>query len=88
MDNYIILYMPTYAIRQLHLPQTLGFIATTVGGALLMVGAPYFGHLSDRIGRLRLMVVVCVLFAVSAIRFSCCWWRTRRSWASSASSAG
>ena len=64
--NYIILYMPTYAIRQLHLPQTLGFIATTVGGALLMVGAPYFGHLSDRIGRLRLMVVVCVLFAVSA----------------------
>jgi len=64
--NYIILYMPTYAIRQLHLPQTLGFIATTVGGVLLTLGAPYFGHLSDRVGRLRLMVVVCILFAVSA----------------------
>ena len=64
--NYIILYMPTYAIRQLHLPQTLGFIATTVGGVLLTLGAPYFGHLSDRFGRLRLMVVVCILFAVSA----------------------
>lgn len=64
--NYIILYMPTYAIKELHLPQTLGFIATTVGGVLLTVGAPYFGHLSDKFGRLRLMVVVCVLFAVSA----------------------
>ncbi len=64
--NYIILYMPTYAIRQLHLPQTLGFIATMVGGVLLTVGAPYFGHLSDKFGRLRLMVVVCILFAVSA----------------------
>jgi MHS family proline/betaine transporter-like MFS transporter len=48
------------------LPQTLGFIATTVGGVLLTLGAPYFGHLSDRFGRLRLMVVCCILFAVSA----------------------
>jgi MHS family proline/betaine transporter-like MFS transporter len=64
--NYIILYMPTYAIKQLHLPQMLGFIATLVGGALLTLGAPYFGHLSDRIGRVKLMAVVCVLFAVSA----------------------
>jgi MHS family proline/betaine transporter-like MFS transporter len=65
-SNYIILYMPTYAIKQLHLPQTLGFVATSVGGALLTFGAPLFGHLSDKIGRLRMMVVVCMLFAVSA----------------------
>jgi len=65
-SNYIILYMPTYAIKQLHLPQVLGFIATTVGGLLLTFGAPFFGHLSDRVGRLRMMAVVCVLFAVSA----------------------
>jgi MHS family proline/betaine transporter-like MFS transporter len=65
-SNYIILYMPTYAIRQLHLPQILGFIATLVGGVLLTLGAPYFGHLSDKIGRLRMMVAVSILFAVSA----------------------
>jgi len=65
-SNYIILYMPTYAIRQLHLPQSLGFIATLIGGILLTLGAPFFGHLSDRVGRIRVMVVVCVLFAVSA----------------------
>lgn len=65
-SNYIILYMPTYAIRELHLPQTLGFIATTIGGLLLMFGAPLFGHLSDSLGRVRIMTVVCALFAVSA----------------------
>ena len=65
-SNYIILYMPTYAIKQLHLPQSLGFTATMIGGLLLMSGAPFFGHLSDRVGRVRMMVIVSVLFAVSA----------------------
>ena len=65
-SNYIILYMPTYAIKQLHLPQSLGFTATLLGGILLTFGAPYFGHLSDRVGRVRLMMIVSLLFAVSA----------------------
>jgi len=65
-SNYIILYMPTYAIKELHLPQSLGFIATMIGGLLLTFGAPFFGHLSDHVGRTRMMVIVSVLFAVSA----------------------
>jgi MFS transporter, MHS family, proline/betaine transporter len=65
-SNYIILYMPTYAIKQLHLPQSLGFTATLLGGILLTFGAPFFGHLSDRVGRVRMMVIVSLLFAVSA----------------------
>jgi len=65
-SNYIILYMPTYAIRQLHLPQSLAFTATLIGGLLLTVGAPLFGHMSDRVGRVRMMVIVSALFAVSA----------------------
>jgi MHS family proline/betaine transporter-like MFS transporter len=64
--NYIVLYMPTYAVNQLHLPQVLGFIATLIGGLVLTFGAPVFGHLSDSIGRIRIMGAVCVLFAVSA----------------------
>jgi MHS family proline/betaine transporter-like MFS transporter len=64
--NYIILYMPTYAIKELHLPQVLGFIATLIGGLILTFGAPVFGYLSDSIGRIRIMGAVCVLFAVSA----------------------
>jgi len=65
-SNYIILYMPTYAIRQLHLPQSLAFTATLIGGLLLTFCAPLFGHLSDRIGRVRMMVIVSTLFAISA----------------------
>ena len=65
-SNYIILYMPTYAIRELHLPQTLGFIATMLGGILLTFGAPAFGHISDKIGRVNMMIIVTLLFAVSA----------------------
>jgi MHS family proline/betaine transporter-like MFS transporter len=65
-SNYIILYMPTFAIRQLHMPQTLGFIATLIGGILLMFGAPLFGHMSDRFGRIQMMIGVSALFAVSA----------------------
>lgn len=65
-SNYIILYMPTFAIRELHLPQTLGFIATMLGGILLTFGAPVFGHVSDKMGRITMMILVTLLFAVSA----------------------
>src|SRR5262249_939265 len=57
---------PTYGIKQLHLPQSLGFTATMIGGLLLTFCAPIFGHLSDRIGRVRMMVIVSLLFALSA----------------------
>ena len=48
---YIILYIPTYAMQQLHLPQVTGFTATLVGGVVLGIASPFAGHLSDRFGR-------------------------------------
>jgi MHS family proline/betaine transporter-like MFS transporter len=65
-SNYIILYMPTFAIRELHLPQTLGFIATMLGGIVLTFGAPLFGHMSDRFGRIPMMIGISAMFAISA----------------------
>jgi MFS transporter, MHS family, proline/betaine transporter len=62
----VILYMPTYAIKELGLPQSTGFIATLIGAAILMVGAPLIGHWSDKIGRTRVMVAATLLFIVSA----------------------
>ncbi|MCG5074822.1 MFS transporter [Paraburkholderia tagetis] len=53
----MILYMPTYAIRQLHLPASTGFAATVVTGAILMLCTPLMGHLADRYGRSRMMTV-------------------------------
>lgn len=60
--NYLILYMPTYGMKQLGLPQSTGFIATLLGGILLTVGAPLAGHWSDSFGRVRMMLMIAVLF--------------------------
>src|ERR1700751_3970595 len=48
---YITLYIPTYAIKELPLPQTTGFIATLVGAVILGLASPLAGHLSDKFGR-------------------------------------
>ena len=52
----MILYMPTYAVKQLHLPASTGFAATVVTGLILMICTPLMGHLADRYGRSRMMV--------------------------------
>jgi MHS family proline/betaine transporter-like MFS transporter len=63
--NYLILYMPTFAVKSLHLPQVIGFIATLSGGLILTFGAPVAGHISDRVGRARMLIVASVLFLVT-----------------------
>jgi len=65
-SNYLILYMPTYAVKQLSLPQSSGFIATLLGGLILTVGSPLIGHSSDSVGRTRMMQVAAALFVMSA----------------------
>jgi MHS family proline/betaine transporter-like MFS transporter len=65
-SNYLILYMPTYAVTQLHLPASSGFIATLLGGLILTIGSPAFGHWSDVVGRSTVMLTAAALFAISA----------------------
>ena len=60
--NYMLLYMPTYASRQLGLAPSSGFIATLAAGFIMMVLVPFVGHLSDKIGRIRIMLTVGVVF--------------------------
>ncbi|GAB3629829.1 Proline/betaine transporter [Pandoraea terrae] len=60
--NYMILYMPTYATKQLGLPPAQGFIATLVTGFVIMVLTPFVGHWSDRVGRIRIMMAAGALF--------------------------
>ncbi|MBU9597980.1 MFS transporter [Burkholderia multivorans] len=57
----MILYMPTYAVKQLHLPASTGFAATVVTGAILMIFTPLMGLLADRYGRSRMMVLSAVV---------------------------
>lgn len=70
--NYLISYMPTYAIRSLHLPASTGFAATLVAATAVLLTTPLAGHWSDRFGQIRLMVpaaglvlvLICPLFAL------------------------
>jgi MHS family proline/betaine transporter-like MFS transporter len=64
-SNYIILYMPTYAVKQLGLPQSAGFTATLLGAIILTFGAPFTGHLSDSFGRSRILMWTTLAFLVT-----------------------
>ncbi len=63
---YILLYIPTYGEKTLHLPAYTGFTATFIGGVVLAVFAPLFGHWSDKIARPRIMVVTAWLFVLTS----------------------
>jgi MFS transporter, MHS family, proline/betaine transporter len=63
---YILAYIPTYGQKTLHLPASTGFTATLIGGLILAVGCPLFGHWSDKISRPLIMVVACWLFVLTS----------------------
>jgi MFS transporter, MHS family, proline/betaine transporter len=63
---YLLLYIPTYAVRTLHLPSYTGFAATLVGGVALAVFSVVAGYWSDMAGRSRIMLAMAWLFAVAA----------------------
>jgi MHS family proline/betaine transporter-like MFS transporter len=65
-SNYLILYIPTYATKQLGLPQSLGFVATLAGAVILTAVSPIAGHWSDKRGRTRIMLPMALLFLVTA----------------------
>jgi MHS family proline/betaine transporter-like MFS transporter len=63
--NYMLLYMPTYASRQLGLSPSSGFIATLAAGFIVMVLTPMVGHWSDKVGRTRIMLGAGSVFFVT-----------------------
>ncbi|MBV8778410.1 MAG: MFS transporter [Alphaproteobacteria bacterium] len=64
---YILAYIPTYGQKTLHLPAYTGFTATLVGGFVLAIFSPIFGHLSDKMAfRPRIMVVSAWLFFLTS----------------------
>ncbi|MBA8877356.1 MFS transporter [Phyllobacterium myrsinacearum] len=63
--TYVLLfYMTTYAVKQLNIPLADAFVATTVGGLVLMLGCPIAGALSDRVGRKRLLLAAAIAIGV------------------------
>src|SRR5215813_6762172 len=55
---YLLLYIPTYGVKTLHLPAYTTFAATLVGGIILAVFSVIAGHYSDRTKpRTQLMLI-------------------------------
>ncbi|RDU95000.1 MFS transporter [Trinickia dinghuensis] len=62
--TYLVLFMPTYGVKQLGLPPSVAFSAVVLTGLIQMVGSPFVGHLSDKIGRTGIMCASAVLMLV------------------------
>ena len=60
----IVIYMSTYAVRQLKLPPSTGLLAGITAGLVTLIAAPVAGALSDRLGRKRVAGVSYGLIAV------------------------
>ncbi|WP_144157655.1 MFS transporter [Paraburkholderia sp. BCC1885] len=58
------LYMPLYAVKQLHMPAAVSFGAVILNGGLQFVLSPVMGAWSDRIGRIRIMLTTSVLMGL------------------------
>jgi len=64
--NYVQkLYMPTFAVKQLHIAASSALGCAVVTGLMLMIFSPVFGMLSDQFGRGR-----CMLFALALVTLS------------------
>jgi MFS transporter, MHS family, proline/betaine transporter len=63
---YLLAYIPTYGVKQLHLPAYTGFVATFAGGVMLAIFSLVAGHLSDRGPRPRIMLITGWLFLLTA----------------------
>jgi MHS family proline/betaine transporter-like MFS transporter len=63
--NYLIIYMPTYVVKNFNLPPVTGFTATFVGGIMVTLLTPFAGMISDRIGRTRHMIAANILLLLS-----------------------
>ncbi|SDH47089.1 MFS transporter, MHS family, proline/betaine transporter [Paraburkholderia phenazinium] len=64
VSTYLVLFMPTYGVKQLGLAPWVAFAAIALTGVIQMLFSPLVGHLSDRHGRTRIMLVSALLLLV------------------------
>ncbi|MFL9877651.1 MFS transporter [Herbaspirillum rhizosphaerae] len=68
-STFLIKYMPTYAVENLKLSQSTGFLATLLAGLILTFVTPVVGLMADKVGRIRIMLSAAVVYIVLAYPF-------------------
>jgi MHS family proline/betaine transporter-like MFS transporter len=63
--TYTVLFMPTYATRNLGLPASGSYMATLLTGAIQLVLIPVVGAFSDRLGRLPIALAAAAAILLS-----------------------
>jgi MHS family proline/betaine transporter-like MFS transporter len=63
--NYLIIYMPTYVVRTMHLPPTIGYLAAFAAAIAAMTINPIAGIISDRVGRTSYLITMGVLMLLA-----------------------
>lgn len=61
------LFMPTYAVKQLGMSASFGFLPTIVMGVIQLALPPIFGSLSDRYGRTRVMLPSAIILLLGVV---------------------
>jgi MHS family proline/betaine transporter-like MFS transporter len=64
VSTYLVLFMPTFGVKQLGLAPSVAFSAIALTGLIQMVFSPLVGHLSDRHGRTTIMLISALLLLV------------------------
>jgi MFS transporter, MHS family, proline/betaine transporter len=63
--NYVmIVFMPTYAVKTLHISTSSALLSATLANLVVMVLTPFTGALSDRVGRRPMIGLCSVLYLV------------------------
>ncbi|MFI7168041.1 MFS transporter [Rhodococcoides fascians] len=65
--NFILQYLPTFGIKQLGLNNSLSFVALMITGVILTVVTPFVGQLSDKVGRIKIMLTSAIAIGVSVV---------------------
>lgn len=67
LSMYLLLYMPTFAIKNLGLPNYSGYVGGIFGGLTVLALSPQIGKLADRVGCVTVMRVAAAAGVVLAI---------------------
>jgi MHS family proline/betaine transporter-like MFS transporter len=63
---YMVVFMPTFAIKQLHLRSSVAFLGSLLAGTIQVVLIPIVGRLSDRHDRISLSLVASLAVLILA----------------------